>query len=67
MRNASNPYWFTEQPLTLTSAPDYERGHATSRTPAIKKDNPFAVGYGEKSVISNPTSMLVPLFSGFGK
>jgi hypothetical protein len=65
MRDASNRYWFTEQPLTLTSAADYTRGHATSRIPEIKKDNPFSIAPGENSIISNPTSMLTPLFSGF--
>lgn len=64
---ASN-YWFAEEPLTLTSAADYERGHKTADDPVIKKDNPFSIGYGEKNLISNPSSTLGPLFKGmFGE
>ena len=64
MRNASNTYWFTEQPLTLTSAVD-ERGHANrARDVVIGKDNPFSIAPGEKNLISNPSSVLGPLFSG---
>ena len=66
MRNASNTYWFAEQPLTLTSEADFERGHSNrGRVPEITKDNPFSIAPGEKSLISNPSSALTPLFQGF--
>jgi len=65
MRNAGSEVWFAQSPLTLTSAADYERGHASARAPSVKKDNPFSIAPGEKSLISNPSSVLTPLFSGF--
>jgi hypothetical protein len=57
--------WFAEAPLTLTSAADYRRGHASNRAPVVTKDNPFSIAPGEKSIISNPSSVIGPLFSGF--
>lgn len=65
MRDPTSTYRFTPTPLTLTSAADYERGHATSRPPLVTKDNPFAIAPGEKSIISNPTSTLTNLFEGW--
>lgn len=65
MRNASSTYWFNPAPLSLTSAVD-ERGHASVRSPIIKKENWFSIAPGEKSLISNPSSLLQPLFE-FGK
>ena len=64
MRNATNTYWFNPEPLSLTSAVD-ARGHLSSREPIVKKDNPFSIAPGEKSIISNPSSVLGPLFKGF--
>lgn len=67
MRNSSNTYWFAEEPLSLRSSPDYERGFASRRDPIVTKDNPFSVAPGEKSLISNPASAtdgLVPLLDG---
>jgi len=64
MRNATNTYWFNSEPLTLTSAVD-ARGHISSRTPVVVKDNPFSIAPGEKNIISNPSSVLGPLFRGF--
>ena len=63
MRDPSNTYWFVQEPLTLTSAADYERGHISSRPPVITKENPFSVAAGENSLISNPSSVLGPLFA----
>ena len=66
MRNASSTYWFAEGPLTLTSPPDYGRGFQNAGVePLVTKDNPFSIAPGEKSLISNPASAIVPLFSGF--
>ena len=66
MRNASSTYWFAEGPLTLTSQPDYGRGFQNAGVePLVTKDNPFSIAPGEKSLISNPASAIVPLFSGF--
>ena len=62
MRDATNPYWFAQAPLTLTSAVDYEHGHAAPREPVIVKDNPFSIAAGEKNLISNPQSVLSPIF-----
>ena len=62
MRDATNPYWFARAPLTLTSAADYEHGHSSSREPTIGKDNPFSIAAGEKNLISNPQSVLSPIF-----
>ena len=63
MRNASSTYWFNPERLTLASAPD-GRGHASSRTPFLPKDNPFAISPSEISIISNPSGLLKPLLSG---
>ncbi len=63
MRNASNDFFFAPAPLTLTSAAD-PRGHASSAEVEIKKDNPFSIAAGEKSLISNPTGVMGPLFDG---
>ena len=63
MRNSASDFWFNPEPLTLTSAPD-DRGHASSRIPTVKRDNPFSIAPGEKSIISNPSSVLGPLFKG---
>ena len=65
MRNASNAFWFNPEPLTLTSAADFQRGHASARTPEIASENPFAIAPNAKSIISTPSSMLEPLFKGF--
>ena len=66
MRNASSTYWFTEQPLTLTSAADFERGHQDrGKEVVVEKDNPFSVAPGEKSLISNPSSSITNLFTGW--
>ena len=40
------------------------RGHASSRTPFLPKDNPFAISPSEFSIISNPSGLLKPLLSG---
>ena len=64
MRDPSSTYWFNPTPLTLTSAAD-ERGHGSPRTPVVNKDNPFSIAPGEKNIISNPSSMLGPLFKDF--
>ena len=65
MRNASSTYWFAEAPLTLTSQVD-DRGFVDrGRGVEIKKDNPFSIAPGEKSLISNPSSSLTNLFTGF--
>jgi len=64
MRNATNAYWFAPEPLTLTSAAD-PRGHSSARAPVVTKDNPFSIAPGEKNIISNPSSMLGPLFKDF--
>ena len=66
MRNAQNNYWFAEQPLTLTSPYD-TRGHLSARDVVVGKDNPFSIAPGEKSIISNPSSLIVPLFDYSGK
>lgn len=63
MRDPSNQYWFSPSPLTLTS-PVEARGHLTSRAPLVKKDNPFSIAPGEKSIISIPSNTLVPLLDG---
>ena len=65
MRDPTNSYWFAEGPLTLTSAADYQRGHSSPRLPEVNKDNPFSIAPGEKSIISNPASVITPLFTGF--
>ena len=57
--------WFAPEPLTLTSAPDFERGHLSERDVVVTKDNPFSIAPGEKSLISNPTSELTNLFTNF--
>lgn len=62
MRDASSKYWFAEAPLTLTSSVDFERGHAGARPPVIIKDNPFSVAAGEVNLITNPSSVLGPLW-----
>lgn len=64
MRNPRNKYWFAEQPFSLTSPVD-SRGHLSSRDVRVGKENPFSIAPGEKSIISNPSSTLVPLFEGF--
>ena len=64
MRDASNTYWFNPTPLSLASPPD-ERGHKSDAVPVVTKDNPFSIAPGEKNVISNPSSVLGPLFQGF--
>ena len=64
MRNSESAFWFNPEPLTLTSAPD-ERGHLSPRIPSVKRDNPFSIAPGEKSIISNPSSVLGPLLQGF--
>lgn len=48
MKNSSNTFFFAEAPLTLSSAPDFERGHASGRVPTIDKDNWFSIAPGEK-------------------
>ena len=67
MRNASNTYWFTPQQLTLSSPVDYERGHPNiEREPTITTDNPFSINPTERSLITNPTGAVAPLFGGLG-
>ena len=63
MRDASNEYFFNPTRLSLQSAVD-RRGHLTSREPVVKKDNPFSIAPGEKSLISAPSNTLVPLLQG---
>ena len=62
MRDATSSYRFAQEKLTLTSAPDFERGFAAAREPVIVKDNPFSIAAGEKNLISNPQSVLGPIF-----
>ena len=59
---APSSYRFTPGPVTLTSAADFERGHASLRAPVITKDNPFSIAAGENNLISNPSSVLGPLW-----
>ena len=63
MRDASNDYFFNPTQLSLRSPVD-RRGHLTTREPVVKKDNPFAIAPGEKSLISAPSNTLVPLLQG---
>ena len=65
MKNASSTYWFADAPLTLSSEPDYERGHAGGGVPVIAKENPFSIAPGEKSLISNPSGVITSLFDDF--
>jgi len=65
MRGVTDTYYFAPFPLTLTSPVD-ERGHASSRTPEVIRDNPFAIAPNENSIISNPKGVLTPLFDSMG-
>lgn len=66
MRDPSNDLFFAPGPITLTSAYD-PRGHASGREPQVKRDNPFALGPTEDSIISNSQGKLKPMIgNGFG-
>lgn len=64
MRDPANSYFFAPGPVTLSSAYD-PRGHASGLPPQVKRDNPFALGPTEDSLISNSKGVLKP-FVGEG-
>jgi len=66
MRDPTDDFFFTPGPVTLTSAYD-KRGHLSGRAPQVKRDNPFALGPTESSIISNQDGKLKPMVGrGFG-
>jgi hypothetical protein len=66
MRDPKNDFFFTPGAVTLTSAFD-TRGHPSGRAPQVKRDNPFALGPTEDSIISNSQGILKPMLGkGFG-
>ena len=66
MRDPKDDYFFAPGPITLSSV-FTTRGHASGLTPRVKRDNPFALGPTEDSIISNSQGVLKPMIGdGFG-
>lgn len=64
----SSRFWFADGELSLTSPPDYDRGHAKfSKRPIPRAESPYNVPDGVFNIWSSADGEMTPLWETFGE